>query len=115
MSIGQRIKESRKTAGLSQKDLAEKVGLTQPTLSDLENDMSKGSGKLASIAHALNVRPFWLETGRGTSALDKAEAMASNNELSVNALEIAQAFDRLNTTTQQEAIRAQLRAFGVLN
>lgn len=65
MSIGQRIKESRRVLGMSQSDLAKKVGLTQATMSDLENDKSKGTARIGSIATALKVRALWLETGRG--------------------------------------------------
>lgn len=115
MSIGQRIKASRKAAGMSQLELAQRVGLRQPTLSDLENDTSKGSGKLASIAHVLNVRSFWLETGRGPSSLDEAETLIDSLGISAEALEIAKAFDRLQIPAQKAAIRAQLAAFGTLN
>ena len=70
MTVGSRIKEARRYLGLSQSELAKKVGLTQATLSDLESDKSKGSSRLASIAHALKVRPYWLETGRGSALAD---------------------------------------------
>lgn len=73
MSIGQRIKQSRRALGLSQSQLAARVGLTQATLSDLENEKSKGTNKVASIAAALKVRPLWLETGRGVPSDDESE------------------------------------------
>lgn len=73
MSIGQRVKKARTALGLSQAALASKVGITQATLSDLENDKSKGSAKLASIANSLRVRSFWLETGRGSPELEEEE------------------------------------------
>ena len=34
--IGERIREARKAAGLSQEQLAKKIGVWQPTLSDWE-------------------------------------------------------------------------------
>jgi transcriptional regulator with XRE-family HTH domain len=74
MSIGQRIKETRRHRGMSQSELAKRVGLTQATLSDLENDKSRGSAKIASIANTLGVRPFWLETGRGSPESQESEA-----------------------------------------
>lgn len=115
MSIGQRIKASRVSAKMSQYELAKKVGLSQPTLSDLENDMSKGSVKLASIAKALNVRPFWLETGRGSSNLDLNEEHFDRPDISAEAMEVAQAFDSIKSSVQRNAVLAQLRAFGVLD
>ncbi len=65
MSIGERVREARKEAGLTQKQLADKVGVSQPALSELENGDSYGTTKLAAMASALNVSALWLETGRG--------------------------------------------------
>ncbi len=65
MSIGLRVREARMAAKLSQKDLAAIVGLSQPTLSELETSESTGSTSLASIAAALGVSALWLETGKG--------------------------------------------------
>jgi transcriptional regulator with XRE-family HTH domain len=115
MSIGQRIKASRKEMGISQLELAQKVGLSQPTLSDLENDMSKGSVKLASIAKALNVRPYWLETGRGTSSASDSNEPSETTGFSSEALDVAKAFDLIKSPAQKAAVLAQLRAFGVLD
>ncbi|WP_227461685.1 XRE family transcriptional regulator [Cupriavidus pauculus] len=64
-NVGQRVKERRKELGYSQKELAEKCNLTQPTISSLERGDSKTSGNLATIAHHLKVSALWLETGRG--------------------------------------------------
>lgn len=75
-SIGERVKECRLALGMSQKELAEKAGLKQPTISALEKGPEGGgsstSGSLASIAHALNVSALWLETGMGSKELSKA-------------------------------------------
>jgi transcriptional regulator with XRE-family HTH domain len=113
MSIGQRIKHARKQIGISQAELAQKVGIKQPTLSDLENDMSKGTTKLASIAKVLRVRPYWLETGKGPSEAEGPDNVSDSTALSEEAFAIAIAFDSLELPAQREAIRAQLRAFGV--
>ncbi len=112
MSIGQRIKHTRKQIGMSQAELAQKVGIKQPTLSDLENDMSKGTTKLASLAKALGVRSYWLETGKGPSELDAADDLTHLSQLSDEAHSVAVAFDSLKLPAQKEAILAQLRAFG---
>lgn len=65
MSIGSRIKEARKAAGLTQKALAQKVGMAQATLSELETGESQGTTLIASFAAALGVNALWLETGAG--------------------------------------------------
>lgn len=65
MSIGTRIKECRKEAKLTQKQLAEKIGIRQSTLSELENGESAGTTLTATFAKELRVSALWLETGRG--------------------------------------------------
>lgn len=65
MSIGQRIKEARVAAKLTQKALAQRVGMSQGSLSALETGDSQGTTMVASMATALGVNALWLETGRG--------------------------------------------------
>jgi transcriptional regulator with XRE-family HTH domain len=66
MSIGERVRIARKEAGLTQAELSVKAGIKQPTLSELERGDSRSSTSLPSIAAALGVNAFWLETGRGS-------------------------------------------------
>ncbi|HEY0062490.1 MAG TPA: XRE family transcriptional regulator [Telluria sp.] len=66
MSIGTRIREARRIAKLTQKELASKVGMSQAALSELETGESEGSTLVASIASALGVNALWLESGKGT-------------------------------------------------
>lgn len=72
MSIGTRIKQARKAAGLSQQALCQKIGVKQPTLSQLESGDSSTTVHIGKFADALGVNALWLETGRGsmTSAVD---------------------------------------------
>lgn len=116
MSIGKRIKEARKDASLSQAELSQMVGIRQPTLSDLENDMSKGTTKLASIARVLKVNPYWLETGKGAKGLSSQaeiqnDTHAEHPKLSEQAISVARAFDALKSDAQRQAVLMQLKAF----
>lgn len=77
MSVGNRVRESRKKAGLSQADLASEVGITQPTLSELERGISHSSTHLISIAQVCNVDPNWLQTGEGIPELKSNDTKAS--------------------------------------
>ncbi|MGK5024609.1 XRE family transcriptional regulator [Janthinobacterium sp. RB2R34] len=74
MSIGSRIREARKNAGLTQKQLCSKVGMSQGALSELETGASIGTTNIATLAHALGVSALWLETGRGDSNLANSPA-----------------------------------------
>jgi len=61
MYIGKRVNQARKRAGLTQKELAEKVGIRQSTLSELEQGKSRSTTHLASIARACGVSVQYLE------------------------------------------------------
>lgn len=63
MELKDRLKLARKKAGKTQKDVAEHVGITQPTLSQLESGLLNSSTYLPSIARFLNVDAYWLQTG----------------------------------------------------
>lgn len=65
MSIGSRIREARRKAKLTQKELAHRVGMSQGALSLLESGDSQSSTLLPSMAAALGVSALWLETGKG--------------------------------------------------
>ena len=65
MSIGERARAARLEAGLKQKEVCQKVGIQQPTLSALENGSSKNTAFLGTLAATLGVNALWLQTGRG--------------------------------------------------
>lgn len=60
-----RMIAARERAGLTQAQVAEKTGMSQPSYSDLEAGKSKSSTLLPQIAFVLGVRPYWLATGKG--------------------------------------------------
>ena len=67
MSIGKRVSDLRKAAGLSPAELSRRVGIRQPSLWELENGitkMPKGS-TLMKLSQVLGVSPDWLQTGKG--------------------------------------------------
>lgn len=66
MSIGSRIREARRAAKLTQKELAKRVGMAQASLSELETGESNSTTMTASFAAALGVNALWLETGKGS-------------------------------------------------
>ncbi|OBX36953.1 HTH-type transcriptional regulator PrtR [Halomonas elongata] len=65
MSIGDRVRRARKKAGLTQKELGDKVGLKQATISGLEKGDSRSSAYLVQIARICGVNADWLATGEG--------------------------------------------------
>lgn len=80
MSLSERIQTARKHAKLTQKELADRVGISQTAIHKLECGRSKSSRCTVSIALTCGVDPIWLDNGRGemilvgvTPGMDKAE------------------------------------------
>ncbi|WP_177232366.1 XRE family transcriptional regulator [Methylobacterium gossipiicola] len=57
--LGSRLKSARENAGLSQSELAERVGMSQQGVADIETKGSRPR-KLIEIARACGVTPEWL-------------------------------------------------------
>ena len=65
MEFKERLKAARRHAGLNQTELAERAGLTQTSISDLERGKSKATAFAAQIASVCGVSPMWLAEGAG--------------------------------------------------
>jgi transcriptional regulator with XRE-family HTH domain len=77
-SIGERIREARKTKGFSQSDLASKVGVSQPAIANWESGIHDPRRlTLAKLADALEAPLDWLAAGdRSVAESDKHAAAA---------------------------------------
>ena len=64
-TFGDRLAKARGEAGLTQTQLAKKVGVSQTTVSDIERGRNAGSGDAARFAETLGVNALWLSEGRG--------------------------------------------------
>lgn len=64
-----RLKEARKKANKSQKDVVEAIGITQSALSQLETGRVDSSSHLPAIANFLGVDAYWLQTGETPSVV----------------------------------------------
>jgi SOS-response transcriptional repressor LexA len=68
INLGDRIRIARKRAGLTQEKLAEKIGITYPTMNKYERGHRIPSAELlARIAKILGCDPGWLLSGEGSS------------------------------------------------
>ena len=63
MSLGDRIKQARERAGLSQAALADAIGMRQQSLSALEAGKSQTTSKIVEIAFATKAPVAWLAHG----------------------------------------------------
>ncbi len=69
MTFAERIKSARTEAGLTQKKLAERLGISQTAVAKLEKGANQSSKHLVRLALVCGVDPVWLAYGRGQMKL----------------------------------------------
>lgn len=67
MTLASRLRQTRLSLGISQKELATRSGVTQQMISKLERGEAAGSVDLVAIAGALQVTAEWLFSGAGAA------------------------------------------------
>jgi transcriptional regulator with XRE-family HTH domain len=78
--IGEKLRQARETAGLSQAQAAELMNLHRPTITEIENEARKVSaGELKQFARLYHVSVEWL-TGDTVSANEKIKLAARKLE-----------------------------------
>lgn len=63
MSIAKRLLDARIKAGMSQADLAEKVGVSQQSIQKIESGQTSAPRRIEDIAKAVNISAQWLQFG----------------------------------------------------
>ncbi|MES0823870.1 helix-turn-helix domain-containing protein [Ruegeria sp. SCP11] len=97
-TFGDRLAGAREAAGMTQAQLARRLGIKKATIAAWENDLSEPrANRLSMMAGMINVSIMWLLTGEG----EGMEAPVEDGEAS---LELADAVAELR------AIRGEMRA-----
>lgn len=97
-TFGDRLAGAREAAGMTQAQLARRLGVKKTTISDWENDLSEPrANRLSMMAGMVNVSIMWLLTGEG----DGMDAPMGEGE---GGTELSSAVAELR------AIRAEMRA-----
>ena len=105
-TFGDRIAGARSSVGLSQEDLANRLGVKLKTLQDWENDLSEPrANRLSMLSGLLNVSISWLLTGEGEGldapdmgmppSADMADILAEMREMKTQMLRAAERMGRL--------------------
>ncbi|MDO8882818.1 helix-turn-helix domain-containing protein [Pseudotabrizicola sp.] len=85
-TFGDRLAGAREAAGLSQHDLAKRLGVRLTTVQAWEDDASEPrSNRLQMLAGMLNVSIRWLLTGEG-DGLDAPSAPGTHDAATIEAL-----------------------------
>ncbi len=75
MTIGERIKETRKELGLNQAQFGERIALKQNTVGQIENGVRSVTERtIKLICREFGVDYEWLTTGEGAMFVDNADA-----------------------------------------
>ncbi len=97
-TFGDRLAGAREAAGMTQAQLARRLGIKKATIAAWENDLSEPrANRLSMMAGMINVSIMWLLTGEG-------EGMEAPTEEGEANLELADAVAELR------AIRGEMRA-----
>lgn len=110
MSLGQRIEERRQELGISQAELARRVGVRQSTMNSLINGESRTSRSLLKIARELQTTPAYLI---GESNDPKSDAVMSR-PISSSARELLDCFEQLPDEEQRAVLHIVRRMAGHL-
>ncbi|WP_220815665.1 XRE family transcriptional regulator [Pseudomonas paralcaligenes] len=122
-TLAQRLKMARNHARLKQAELAEKAGVEQPLISQIETGKNSQSAHLVRFATICRVNPVWLDTGEGEmlshvpdydAMLDQAEAEAEleaapGNKLPEKASSTADLFRMMLESKAGKALPAEAR------
>ncbi|MDR9395042.1 helix-turn-helix domain-containing protein [Roseovarius sp. SYSU LYC5161] len=113
-TFGDRVAGAREQAGMSQAELAKRLGVKVKTLKGWENDLSEPrANKLSMMAGLLNVSLLWLLSGEGEGpgGPDEGELSPHVNEMLT---EIRDIRAQLSRTTErlgllEKNLRTQLK------
>lgn len=89
-TLAERLKIGREKAGMSQAQLAEKIGLSQQSVAKIENGETLQPRKIKEIAKVLGVSQKWLQLGIEDNAsipdlvVKEAESTALDPDIFVN-------------------------------
>lgn len=94
-TFGDRVTDAREAVGLSQAELAKRLGMKLRTLKEWEDDLSEPrANKLNMLAGVLNVSLRWLMTGQGED-LVPVESAVTAEELAALRVKLAEVQDML--------------------
>ncbi|CAG1020725.1 HTH-type transcriptional regulator ImmR [Methylococcales bacterium] len=83
MSVAERLRESREAAGLSQGQVAKKIGMHRPTISEIEAGRRKVTAEeIDTFANLYGVSIEWIVSGSSGNTQEDARILMAARELS---------------------------------
>lgn len=84
-TFADRLNAAMSASGLSQAQLAEMVGISQPAIQKMSSGKTSGTRKMVELANALKVRPEWLSSGVGEMRYQEGPEPSNIRESSLKA------------------------------
>jgi len=93
MNLAERLKFARKKKGLTQKALADLIGVSQAAIQKIETGKAAQTTKIVDLAHSLGVSATWLSSGDGAMSINSAgttesEAVYGTDSYRVDVLDV---------------------------
>lgn len=109
MTIGERIKELRKSLGLTLEEFGKKLGVGKSAISNIENGSRNLTDQMSlSIHREFNVREEWLRDGIGEmfepAAADELDALAKEYGLSEGEKILIDRYIKLDESSRRAVI-----------
>ncbi len=80
-TLGERLRQARENKNLTQQEVAERAGMSQPTYYKIESGKTKRTTYLNDLARVLSVSADWLATGEGSMTADALPQANKSNIL----------------------------------
>ena len=104
-AVGPRIRQARRKRKMSQRDLAENLGITFQQIQKYENGKNRVSiGRLSHIADMLDVTVTFLLTGKEEKRGDRPDNEGVDLLQTAGALRLIKAFDRMKDRAARVAL-----------
>ncbi|WP_439110073.1 helix-turn-helix domain-containing protein [Lentibacter sp.] len=112
-TFGDRVAGAREAAGMTQKQLAKRLGVKLVTLRNWENDMAEPrANKLSMLAGLLNVSMMWLLDGTGEGVDPVQDVSREEKDMNEILAEIVDLKSRaLRTANRLGALEKKLRTW----
>ncbi|WP_338858409.1 helix-turn-helix transcriptional regulator [Serratia marcescens] len=79
-TFAERLKKAMESAGYTQVELANRIGVTQGAIQKLVSGKAKSTRNIIGIAEALGVSPHWLSSGDGEMRHDERSSIPPRHE-----------------------------------
>ncbi|SFT61852.1 helix-turn-helix domain-containing protein [Sedimentitalea nanhaiensis] len=104
-TFGDRVAGAREASGMTQTQLARRLGIKKATLTGWENDMSEPrANKLSMLAGLLNVSIVWLLTGEGEGALGPEGSAGAGSDFGEVLAELREIRAAMRTNAERAAL-----------